>query len=87
MNSAGRMQAVRTLIEIGLTIALAVMVGTSIWTILAQSDETAVGPAFAGAQTSFDPNTENPERYAILQEINPFSIPVSYTHLTLPTKA
>ena len=68
------MQAVRTLIEIGLTIALAVMVGTSIWAILAQSDETAVGPAFAGAQTSFDPNTENPERYAILQEINPFSI-------------
>ena len=74
MNSAGRMQAVRTLIEIGLTIALAAMVGTSIWTFLAQSDETAVGPAFAGAQTSFDPNTENPARYAILQEINPFSI-------------
>jgi len=73
MANAKSIRSLRTLIEIGLTGTLAVMIGNMVWSLAARPGSPSPGAAIVGTQVHFDVAGDDLGKYNILTTFNPFA--------------
>ena len=74
MANLGGIRALRALIEIGLTGALAILLGQTVWSVLDRPSASEREPAILGTSISSDATLAPAEKYAILTASNPFTL-------------
>lgn len=74
MANLGGIKALRAVIEIGLTGALAILLGQTVWSVLDRPSASEREPAILGTSVSSDATLAPAEKYAILTASNPFTL-------------